>query len=1094
MEPGECCPYSWEEPIKQAKLVVRICLSRVKQHENSRIFSVKSQGTLSPDNIVELDKIGAIGNLKGPNVITQEESIVSYEIEAEGATRVLSVTSGDLTECKGRGDFQGVRDKEVEVRRKHLSSILNDINALEKTKAWLDSQDSQSVNEVNQYGMLIKSPNQVLVEVLECRDLHAANLSGLSNPYCVVEVKNRSSRGKGNRKKKTYYVEKSLSPAWQGQSFVFNISPNAVNSARNYFIRVEVKSHSWLSRQLLGKSEIELFALKDQQMITGWFPLTRKTEQNITKIGSDCGSIRLRLQWIHTKAGFIATNQSMIQGLLERLVDDKKRTELEIGTIQTIEQEVKNRRFLKRKTRTRRTLGTKASPGRKIRKRYSSGGTHLSKESLSQILQFSLHKSKLNRWMWRHSGSLQFEAVEEENRNVDGSVDLVSLSDVPHSPMIRARTRTLSDGNISPVSLPQNNDVKQRCFTSPDGRWMSKTLYLDGLDLAHLSLDASPTYGNINDKRGSIDDVFRYNITYLFDVGLLYHKRRDFFHNGFLTSKSKMLVIGSWVHESLKTNIYNFEGRKSDQNPDGPHVISIDGVYQYNLLVKPPSSLSPELLMSRYRAQSQKFLSSYQSIFRDTLRSFRSVNNLHGTLEIFPIEASYIASDQNKVKYPIKVYVKMKHGTHEYRSSTVEDFVGSPVWTPQSNDSVQCNENTFKISYDEFEYIEASLLMISVCIERLGRSDETLSMIYLPIRNLLDTCFGTSEDFGFVKWFPLIDGECTPEEGDMGASITPKCCESSTKEFFDKDFTPCIKLEVRWRPVEGMNITKKLDQCFDGATDVYSFIDRVNAGSITYLKLDIPNIVLSCIDSVRGREIFSLVLNTTHAKYLKTTKKSNVAVVIGQLQIDNGHVDSTEPVILASSSTLKSTPTLLFISEKDNIRSKKNIDCYSLVKLKVDLLTVRLEDVWLAHILQSKSHVMKFLSAYQAYYDHERTMYLRTVSNSFIENENVIMKRRDIPSRKIFIESLVIDDIRLKISYRKQYKQKMGESGNLESEHDTTNILNSTNEQRIMYDLKIDPIFDLIPTLSDSPIKIKEKRKQNGKDMPYLTQLSLPFK
>ena len=28
--------------------------------------------------------------------------------------------------------------------------------------------------------------------------------------------------------------------------------------------------------------------------------------------------------------------------------------------------------------------------------------------------------------------------------------------------------------------------------------------------------------------------------------------------------------------------------------------------------------------------------------------------------------------------------------------------------------------------------------MISVCIERLGRSDETLSMIYLPIRNFLD--------------------------------------------------------------------------------------------------------------------------------------------------------------------------------------------------------------------------------------------------------------------------------------------------------------------------------------------------------------------
>ena len=284
MEPGECCPYSWEEPIKQAKLVVRIWLSRVKEHENSRIFSAKSQGTLSPDNIVELDKIGAIGNLKGPNVITQEESVVSYEIEAEGATRVLTVTSGDLTECKGRGDFQGVREKEVEVRRKHLSSILDDISALEKTKTWLNSQDSQSVNEVNQYGMLIKSPNQVLVEVLECRDLHAANLSGLSNPYCVVEVKNRSSRGKGKRKKKTYYVEKTLSPAWQGQSFVFNISPNAVNSARNYFIRVKVKSHSWLSRQLLGKSEIELFALKDQQMITGWFPLTRKTEQNITKI------------------------------------------------------------------------------------------------------------------------------------------------------------------------------------------------------------------------------------------------------------------------------------------------------------------------------------------------------------------------------------------------------------------------------------------------------------------------------------------------------------------------------------------------------------------------------------------------------------------------------------------------------------------------------------------------------------------------------------------------------------------------------------------------------------------------------------------
>ena len=75
-------------------------------------------------------------------------------------------------------------DLEISATRKHTSARASTID-----KAAVE----RSIAEAADYpeGMHITRCNQVLIEVLEATDLKASGLSGLSNPYAEVSLKQR---------------------------------------------------------------------------------------------------------------------------------------------------------------------------------------------------------------------------------------------------------------------------------------------------------------------------------------------------------------------------------------------------------------------------------------------------------------------------------------------------------------------------------------------------------------------------------------------------------------------------------------------------------------------------------------------------------------------------------------------------------------------------------------------------------------------------------------------------------------------------------------------------------------------------------------
>jgi hypothetical protein len=91
---------------------------------------------------------------------------------------------------------------------------------------------------------------------------------------------------------------------WFEQRFVFEIPEKAVLEQRKYNLRVIVKAKSVIALDsVLGQTDIEFSCLNDERVLEGWFPL--RTVQSTTQLGLKIsGSIKLRLQWIHSPAGY----------------------------------------------------------------------------------------------------------------------------------------------------------------------------------------------------------------------------------------------------------------------------------------------------------------------------------------------------------------------------------------------------------------------------------------------------------------------------------------------------------------------------------------------------------------------------------------------------------------------------------------------------------------------------------------------------------------------------------------------------------------------------------------------------------------------
>jgi hypothetical protein len=345
LAPGDSIDYTWEEPIKPNRLLVRVGNHNnngfsVKPNGGKKIFPLKiieneDQGVLGKTQEVNLDEIGHKEKLSSP--ISRDGSVAKElycKVDTEGMTRVLVITDAKASQNSEElnamidplNTLSGkIRDEKTKLQ--NLKSLIGacippDIGLItvpenETVRVKEERSLETNLTELGSHpkDSEVTSTNQVFIEVLEASGLHTAGNSsgynGLCSPYCSIKLEEGlNEKGRNlflptkRQSKRTYFIEKTVSPKWTGMKFVFDVPAKARDQMNGLSIKVKVKDFHLVGKHSsLGRVEIQLRSLKDQKEILGWFPLLGRNSRggNLTSsTGRFLGSIKLRVLWIYT--------------------------------------------------------------------------------------------------------------------------------------------------------------------------------------------------------------------------------------------------------------------------------------------------------------------------------------------------------------------------------------------------------------------------------------------------------------------------------------------------------------------------------------------------------------------------------------------------------------------------------------------------------------------------------------------------------------------------------------------------------------------------------------------------------------------------
>ena len=340
LAPGESFNYTWEEPLKPCKLVVRVGNQGIQKakgkSESSKLFPFKlieseDQGGFGPSKIVKLDEVGLEGVLPcfdGSN--QRQKDLLFCSVDTDGPTRVLIVSDTNRHESSDNITGSSRFTMELQHLHKHINTLTREIDTEIKTSRarkekrlifqkslaskepdsiqnsssqllptvqedaealrWNDNslQDADLNSHTDHYeDTIITRNHQIIVEVIEASGLQTANnsaLTGLCSPFCSVRLEDRSKSLRRNvfkrdtDVKRTYFIERCSSPKWTGMKFVFDVPPSAVSDPHGFAILVKVKDRRFVGRDRpLGRTEIHLRNFKNQKEVIGWFPLLSRT-------------------------------------------------------------------------------------------------------------------------------------------------------------------------------------------------------------------------------------------------------------------------------------------------------------------------------------------------------------------------------------------------------------------------------------------------------------------------------------------------------------------------------------------------------------------------------------------------------------------------------------------------------------------------------------------------------------------------------------------------------------------------------------------------------------------------------------------------
>lgn len=1049
LKPGQSNSYSWDEPLKPKRLMVRVAsdwtfdfgddelrhalpdniawsskfaeADRSSRRRPFRLFK-EEDAVFSPSISIRLEEIGyeeflPIQSLGARKDNKSPVKYLKFEGDVEGGARVLVVkdVSGEQGEHQMTRHLVSLQQKidDEEKNVKELRSLNVFLAASVEHK--LNDEDHRQAEEMTRKLMVnfseeatITGRHQIIVEVLEAIGLNPESFVGSCNPYAEVWLKSGSpGRTTLFRKKdlrRTYFVRKSLNPTWNAQSFVFAVPCGAESVTRGHSIQVRVRNFCVLgNHQTLGRAQVDLHSVRDQDPLMGWFPLAGRTgrrELENRKSHWGRGSVKLKVQWIYT-------TPALVQYSLH--LSERRLLELQESVVGLTQQLAKKKELEKKKKAG--IDGFKAVRVKELSS-FSKTNTNLIAAQIRKLKMLS--NSGVKRIIEPQPPSEKSGLHASFEEETDGT-DIVFFASPVGAEGIRTR-------------LNSSNDVVKK---------FEDRIYLQRLNFQRL---ASSRF-RVNNKPSTHGDGVFLVSSFKFWASVQAVLSESDFETEFRGDEIKILLrrASPTIHE-----------KEFDMHPDCQNTVE-------QKLAVPANA--PALVRAASESYVAEFFRSRGSVERTARISLKTILHPGGWLSIRPITAL------NLPDVYTGMFVKVRYGPDTILSETADAKALDPTWCkPDSRaepeeqlDIMSRNDLHIRITPQK----TSGIIRLSIIGERSQQhlhAKTELGVLHLPLGATISACTYRSEsclDCGtdgsspmLVRWFPLTSPkDAAQEEGDERLNTRPSDSENTSDSLFHEYFAPCIQLALLWTP----DLEEKCDDENHESLHSHTVIGRSHSamGEVatsrvmvspllkSYFNAEIGRISVSLIDSQNVCELLSFSAHDIDVRYWVTNAKTRIGVTIGWLQLDYQDDNVREPVVLAPTPSDVLGPVLQTLAVKDNIRSVADILSFDFIDFSIAEFDLTIEERLL-------SDLFSFFTSVR----HKKEVELRArggwesyeANNAIYEHRSLMKSTSPIDDRslhsllatevceesskqsKLYIRQLVLGVVKVNLSYLKGKK------------------------------------------------------------------------
>lgn len=941
LKPGQMNAYTWEEALKPKKLMTRVALTNAfhcteevtansspseNQHNvpsttwqsrgRRRLFQKvkgEEESVYSPSVAIRLEEIGFQETLLidcrpvGANPTGSSKSL-RLEVSVEGSTRILTVFDASKDGNEQQLPFHLAYLENMtnsEQSRHEQLRMLNAFAAPPSTVALLNETEkmdtvSTAMQIMHDFSSVktITQCHQIVVEVLEAVGLCAESFVGSCSPYAEVHLHASGRRQKNLLKKEslrqTYYIRKSVNPAWNFQSFVFDVPCEAVSVTRGYSIQVCLKNFRVFgTHNTLGRAQVDLHSLRNQKPLVGWFPLIGRTgrreiENQFSHWGR--GSVKLKVQWIHSIP-------SLIQYFI--ILSEHRLFELQNcldGMAQLLEKE--------REIQRKNVIESDGFKAARVDDLLALSRMNM-KTRKSQIQKLK----KLNRSAAKKTADATNPRFRQSNSS-RGKQQLSTLAEMP---------RKLNDEIDSlNFTLPNESEFRRKRLNPSNGLVQNLE---DKISRQRKSIEKQPSTRARFERKLSIDGD-----TGIFEV--------PFFR---FWSSAKALLDNKDFDIELRGEFFSIALRINPLDAmaaEDANCNDLSGTWQY---FEPQGT--PTMIRNSLSAYISEFSNSRRCFERVASMSLSTVLHAGGWLTIRPITAL------NLPEIYSGMFVRVRYGSEILFSDTVDARV-TPTWYNPDAIIEYRDGTSFSLTGSNAEadnlcsndlhiHVAPQKTSCSIRVSVFGERSQTqlhakteIGILDLPVGALIAACRDSANNTpkspsviwgSYVRWFPLIDPkDALHVEGDERMSTRPLDTEKTDYSMFHDYFTPCIKLAVSWLPDETEGTCTDDSQHKLHRDCKISNISHLSQTIITnYINADIGRISFSLIDSQNSCELLSLCIHDIDLRYWTTESKRRLGMTVGWLQLDFQNSDR-EPVVLAPTPTDNLVPVLQTMIVQDN--------------------------------------------------------------------------------------------------------------------------------------------------------------------------------